>query len=336
MGKIELIIDFGSSKISIYKKDAGLVLKEAAVVLISNVDGEQKLVAAGNEAAKIIGAGGAKGLHIIEPIKEGIIVQEKACKLMIESFIKRIHNRRLFRPIISAIVLVSCGLVNIEKRNIEEVCNASGIGEVLIVETPLALHAATGKPYSFVVDIGAAKTEIAIVNETGIVAGCSINIAGNSINQAIIDYLCDKHKMRVSKQNIEIIKQSACSFLEKDLSAVEVEGRSIVDNQPREVKLRAMELRQVVSPVIDKIIEVIESVTMMIPESIAESVSVNGFYLSGGTALMPGIGNYLYEKLYFKCNILDNPIDAAVNGAQKFFYDKQLLSSLLNVPSIVK
>lgn len=336
MGKIELIIDLGSSKISIYKKDAGLVLKEAAVALISNVGGVSKLVAAGNDAQKMINSGNAKGLHIVAPIREGVVVQESACKMMIANFLARIHNRRLFKPVISAIVLVSCGLVNIEKRNIEEVCIAAGISEVIIVESPIATHLAVNKPYSFIVDMGAAKTEIAIVTDNGIAAGCSVNLGGDAINQAIIDYLCDKHKMRVPKQFIEEIKFAVCSFLDKDLSAIDIEGRSIVDNESCEVRVRASEIRNVAAPVIDKIAEAVESLTMMIPENIAESVSYDGFYLVGGTALIPGIDKYLTSKLYFKCNVMDNPMDITIESAQKFFYDKAKLSSMLNVPNIAK
>lgn len=334
MKKIELVIDFGSESIKVYKKDAGLVLNEANMIVLENIDGKQVTRFAGNEALRAVMQGRAQGLQVVEPIKEGVVVQERACILMLKNFLSRIYSGKFFKPVISAYALVSSGLINIEKTNIEEVCIKAGVSEVVIVESPIAMHMATNEKHSFIVDIGAEKTEIAIVNETGIITGCSINIGGASINQAITDYLCDRYKLRVPKSIVEEIKLNVCSFIDNDVSSIVVNGRSIVDSEPLEVKLTAAELRAVATPVIDKIIEVIESVTLMIPDNIAESISKRGFFLGGGTAEIAGIDTYLEKKLYFKCNKLESPSTAAVTSASKFFYDKTHLSEMLNIPNI--
>lgn len=328
-GKVELLVDFGSKKIAIYKRGKGLVLKEPSIIIATNSNNKLELVAAGRDAVAMIGKTSITQKDI-SPIKEGMVDNDKACRLMITDYIAKIVPLSLLRPSISVIALISCGLTPSEKRNVEEVFIAAGANEVVLVESPLAV-AANGNGAEFVVDIGGNKTEIAIVNDNAIIAGCSIDVGGDDFNRAITDFIADKYRMIIHHYTAEKVKISLATMRENDISQIAVTAKSILDGgEAKNIKLNAKEIRESITPLVDKIVQVIEDVSMMMPESLAEAVYNKGITLCGGSAVIPWLDKYISARTQLTVNLCNAPEEEAVNGGAILLGDRNLLTKLIN------
>lgn len=332
MNKICLSIDIGSKNLIIANIDSQIVLNEPSVIASTVQNNKYVNVACGLEAIKYVSA--VANSQLIYPIKNGAVDNEGAFIYMLKAFIARITPQSLFKKYIASIINVSCGLTNIEKRVIEECCYKAGIKEVIIVESPISVKAMYNEKAMFMIDIGSSKTEIAIVSDDGIINGCSINVGGDDIDNAIIDYISDRYKLIINKNSSEDIKLGLATLDENNLTTITIKGRAVLQNTKSEVKLTATELRPLVVEVLDKIIEVVESVSMMIPDAFANSVLQSGFYLLGGTSKLPGITKYFKEKLHIDITILDDPEIVVAQGGSKFFYDKGRLARMLSVDNL--
>ena len=332
MSKYMISIDLGSSNIVICNSEGAVLLNEPAVVAVCNQNSSFDNVAFGAEALRHISENSSA--QIVYPIKAGAIDNSSALSYLISECIARLVTKKFFKTTVQALVSVSCGLTNVEKRIVEDACIKGGIKELVIIESPLSTSTLVNNDVKFLIDIGASKTEISIVGETGILSGCSIDVGGNSIDNAIIDYISDKYKLLISPRNSEEVKLNIGSLVLNDTSTVSIKGRVVLHNTSSEVKLTAMEIRPVILEEIDKIIGVIESVSMMIPESHAESIMTKGFILTGGVSLMPGIVEYLNEMLYIDIIRLDDPMTAVARGGANFFRDKVRLARMLNVENL--
>lgn len=334
MNKTSLVIDLGSKNICMYQKDNSVILNEPSVIVVKNVKGEMSPVACGSDALKLLSKP-VESQQVVYPVKEGAVVNEPACVFLIKAMISRfLPQRTLLKPHIRAIVCISCGLSNVEKRTIEAVCNKAGIGEVTLVESPLAVAALIKEDEAFIVDLGGSKTEIAVTNNSGIVTGCSIDLGGDKLNQAISDYVSDKYKVIIQNNTAEKIKLGAGSLLENDITSATVTGKSIFEQSSKKITLSAAEIREAILPLVGKIAEVIESVSLMIPDNMIESIFNSGVYLCGGGAELPGIAKYIANRLKMKVTVLENPSEAVANGGVKFFYDNKRLAKLLNIGNL--
>ncbi len=323
MDKICLSVDIGSKNIVIANKDSQVILNEPSVVATANVNSKYVYVACGNEAVK--------SMQNIEPIKNGSICNVEAFVYMIKTFINRLAPRKFLRNYTSVIVNVSCGLTNIEKRVIEESFYKAGVKEVVIVESPLSVKTINNDKAMFLINMGAHNTEIALVSDDGIVHGCSIDVGGKDIDEAIFDYVGDKYRLVVNQLYCEDIKLSLASLESNNLSKIVVKGDKVTLNTPNEVKLTATELKPLVQSVIDKIIEVVASIMVMIPKSYQYIVEQNGIYLAGGASKLPGLASYLKEHLFVDVKIMDEPEFVVAQGGSKFFYDTGKLARMLNI-----
>ncbi|HRF36868.1 MAG TPA: rod shape-determining protein, partial [Clostridia bacterium] len=259
MDKICLSVDIGSKNIVIANKESQVILNEPSVVATANVNSKYSYVACGAEAAK--------SMQNIEPIKNGSICNVEAFVFMMKSFINRLAPRKFLKNYTSVNVSVSCGLTNIEKRVIEDAFYKAGVTEVVIIESPLSVKAINSDKAMFLINIGADNTEIALVSDDGIINGCSIDVGGSDIDEAIFDYVGDKYRLVVNQLYCEDIKLGLASLEPNNLSTIVIKGDKVTSSTPNEVKLTATELKPLVQGVINKIIEVAASIMMMIPKS---------------------------------------------------------------------
>lgn len=332
--KTELVIDIGSNNIRIFKKDGGLVVNEPAIAIIKYDKKNIQLVCAGKAAQKRV-ARLNPDEQVLYPVSEGVINNAKGATLFFDYFLKAVCPRTLFKPIISVIACVSCGLTNLEKRDIETILTNAGAKDVIILESPIAAFSLTKQSVACIVDIGAKKTEIAVVSEDGIVTGCSVNIAGDNFNQAIIDYVADKYRTIIQYYTTEKLKISLASFYERDTSNASVSGRAILEGEPKTIKIYASEIREAILPVINKIIDVINNVLCLVPEKTANDVFYkSGIFLCGGCSLIAGIAEYIAEVFQMQVRVIENPENAVVNGGATFFYEKDKLADILSLEKI--
>ena len=170
MKSIDLVIDIGSKNTTVYEQGKGLRFKEPTVALVTNRGNKMVLVESGRAAAQIAERDRVKE-QLLHPVKEGAIFHERAAVLMYRDFIDRVLPRSPIKPKIKAIACVSCGLTSIEKKDIENVLVRAGVGEVTLVDSPIAAAEYLGVNNSLIIDIGGSKTEIAVVGNTGIITG---------------------------------------------------------------------------------------------------------------------------------------------------------------------
>ena len=333
MNKICLSVDIGSKNIVIVDKESTSIISEPSVVATANLNSKFENVAAGAEALRYI-ANSSNNAQLIYPIKNGSVDNEVAFVYLIKTLINNIAPRKFLKNYVSVIANVSCGLTNIEKRVIEEAFYKAGVKEVVIVESPLSVKAINNDKAMFLVNIGSSNTEIAIVTDEGIVNGCSINVGGDDIDYAIIDYISDKYKLVINKTSSEDIKLGLANLEENDLSTIIIKGKAVLQNTKNEVKLTATELRPLVQNSIDKIVEVVAQVCMMIPKAHLHIIEQNGIYLCGGGSKLSGLANYLKERLFVDIKIMDEPEFAVAVGGSKFFFDKGKLARMLNIDNL--
>lgn len=327
--KVCLSIDIGSKNIVIANIDSQIILNEPSVVVSSKQNNKFVNIACGNEALKYLSVNPTS--QIIYPIKNGAVDNTNVFIYMLKAFIARVAPSGFLKKYINAIVNVSCGLTNVEKRVIEDCCYKAGIKEVTIVESPISVKALNNDKAMMLVDIGSSVTEIAIVSDDGIANGCSIDVGGDDIDNAIADYISDTHKMIINKDNGEYIKLGLVTLLDGDKGTITIKGKAVIRNMSSDIKLTATELKPIAQEIVDKIVQVVESVSFMIPKNFADCIFQNGFYLCGGGAKLPGLKEYFEDKLHIGIKIIDEPELAVAKGGSKFFYDRSKLARMLRV-----
>lgn len=334
MKQAELVIDIGSRNTTVCSRGVGVLIHEPTVAAISNRGGKMTLVQAGRQAERLAAVKQAD-FQILNPVKEGTIFHERAAALMYREFIRRAVPYRIFKPKIKVIACVSCGIGNMDKRTIERVLLKAGADEVTIIESPLAVfEGMERREGAFVIDIGASKSEIAVCDENGIIAGCSLNIGGDTLNNAIVDYVVDTYRCKIRMSSAEDIKKQIVNMYDGDRSPIIVNTESLHGEDRARIKLTAAELREPVGKLIDKIVEVAFNMSAQIPESIAMDICNGGITLCGGTAYMPGLADYIERKLEIPVYVPDMPETAAAMGALGFYRDKERLAGFINVENL--
>ncbi|MGN0771887.1 MAG: rod shape-determining protein [Christensenellales bacterium] len=333
MKMAELVIDIGTKFITISQKGKGIVLKEPCVAMVEGRRGKLVLTNCGRGA---LGNKVNENQQLVFPVKGGIILHENAFVLMMRSFINRlVSNRPIFRQSVKAIACVSCGLTNTEKQQIEKCLIKAGVKEVIILESPIAVAAGVDDSSTqFVVDVGASKTEVAIVSPSGIISGCSVNIGGDTFNQAIIDYITDTKRCRMPVGYAEKAKKQVGSLYENDLTCINMDLQEIGTNRVFEYKITAKDIKNAVEEQVSKIVEVVYNLSFQIPENYAQEVYLNGITLSGGSALFPGLSEYISMAMEMQVNVSSDPTNDVVKGGMTFLEHKEKLGRVLNVGSL--
>ncbi len=332
MLNMELAIDIGGSNTTIYQNKKGIVLAEPSVVAVKKIRNKLRLVASGKEAKKLIAnrRNIAPGLNILYPFSEGTVTNSEAARLMLKGFIETVTAGRLFRPSIAALVLISSGASVVERKNIESIFTSLGIRNVTLIEAPIAVSALLESPYNFIVIAGATTTEVAIVGPDGIITGCSVNISGNGMDEAIKKYLAEQYRIVVSRAKAEELRIKLASLSDKQTVAVEIQGRDLIDSATRKIEITAEDLRKAIIGIVNNLADVIESVSMLCPNNLVEDIYHTGITLCGGLANIHGLAQHLTERLKIKVNNLADST-APVRGASVFFENKDKLYNMIGL-----
>jgi rod shape-determining protein MreB len=330
MALIELAIDLGSNFITIYQRGIGLVMREPSLALARFVNGKPEIRDAGYRARNLLSQS-LGGARVISPVKEGAVADIEMCAMLISCFLKKIVPQKLIKPAVSAIVLISSSLVNSERKAVEKVMEKAGVSDILLVESPLALLSYTGSIGGLFVDIGAGKTEIAAVTNHGIASGCTVNIAGNAFNNAIIDFIADNYEVKIGEYTAEKLKLDALSMFENDANMTVVTGRALYDGSPKNARVKASDMYKAVAPLVDDLSEVIKSVLSSAPPELSAEILRKGVFMCGGSSQIPGIKEYIAKKLALPVIPLEDVENAVAIGGGYFFGEKTYLSDLLGI-----
>ena len=328
----ELVVDAGSGYVTIYQKGLGVVLKEPAIAIV--VPGAKKLSlkAAGTKAKKLIGK--TVGLEqVVYPFKAGSIVNHEVALLMMKDFVARIADGGALRHKITALIPVCSGLSLAERRAYETLFSRLGFSEVILVDSPNTAARLIPENSGLVINVGSSVTEFAIVAQTGIINGCSVDLAGDEYTQLVLEHLEQTCGLKVGFFTAERIKHTIMSLYPGDTSLCEVTGRDYLGS-PKTITLHSGDLYDKAAALTDNIVEVTRTMLSYLPPEMTEDVINKGIYLYGGSAELAGLKEYLEKALSLTVNVLPDPSNVVVTGGAKLLSARDVLGDILDLKNL--
>ncbi|MFD8480792.1 rod shape-determining protein [Kitasatospora sp. NPDC059673] len=330
----DLAIDLGTANTLVYVRGKGIVLNEPSVVAVNTNTGG--ILAVGAEAKQMIGRTPGN-IVAIRPLKDGVIADFEITERMLRYFILKIHRRRyLARP--RVVVCVPSGITGVERRAVVEASMLAGARQVHIIEEPMAAAIGSGLPVheptgNMVVDIGGGTTEVAVISLGGIVTAQSLRVAGDELDNAIVQHIKKEYSLLLGERSAEQIKMSIGSAFglegEKDEHA-EIRGRDLVSGLPKTVVISAAEVREAIDEPVNSIIDSVKTTLDQCPPELAGDVMDRGIVLTGGGALLRGLDERLRRETGMPVHIAENPLDSVALGAGKCVEEFEALQQVLD------
>lgn len=323
----DLGIDLGTANLLITVKGKGIVLSEPCTIAINNKTG--KIIGTGYEAYEMLGRT-PEQIKAIKPLQDGVIADFTATQMLLKNIINKICTRyNLGRP--RVVVGVPSGITEVQERAIEEAILSSGAREVYLMEEPMA--AAIGANLdvaeptgSIIVDIGGGTTEVAVISLGGIVVSNSIKIAGDELDQDIINYFKRDLGLAIGETTAEQVKKElgAAGEVLSD-KTMEVKGRDYATGLPRSVIVSSAEIAEAMKDSIREITDLVKQTLEKTPPELASDIAERGIVLAGGGALIQNIDKLLAEKTGMPVYIAENPMECVVKGTEKALDDLEKL-----------
>ncbi len=316
----DLAIDLGTANTLVYVKGKGIVLSEPSVVAVHlDSRGVKKVLAVGMEAKNMLGRTPGN-IVAIRPLREGVIADFDITEAMLRHFILRVHNRRaLVRPRI--IVSIPSGITQVERRAVKETVESAGAREIFLIEEPMAAAIGSGLPItepisSMVVDIGGGTTEVAVISLAGIVYSKSVRVAGDQMDEEIVQYMRRRFSLLIGERSAEMIKMTiGCAYPEPELKKVDVKGRDLISGIPKIVEINSEEIREAILEPVSLIVGAIKDTLENTPPELAGDIVDRGIMLTGGGALLRGLDILIREETGLPVTIAEDPLSAVVRGA---------------------
>ena len=327
-------IDLGTSSTLVTVKGHGVVINEPSVVAI-NANTKQVL-AVGAEARRMIGRTPAS-IIAIKPLEDGVISDFDSTEAMIRYFIHKVYEeypKFLKLPKPRVIIGIPSSITEVEGRAVIDAALSAVARKVYIIEEPVAAAIGARLPIddaagSMIVDIGAGTTDIAVLSLGGIVVDNTIRVAGNEIDEEVLNYARHKYNMLIGGKMAEDIKIAIGSAVPlKKETEIEVKGRDLVTGLPRIIKMSSIEVREAMIRVLEKIADAIKEALEQAPPEILSDLLDRGITLAGGGALIYGIDKFLEERLKTPIIITEDPITAVVRGTEILLDEIDLLERL--------
>jgi len=316
----DLAIDLGTANTLVYVKGKGIVLNEPSVVAVHrDSKGTRKVLAVGAEAKNMLGRTPGN-IEAIRPLKEGVIADFDTTEAMLRYFILKVHNRRtLVRPRI--IVSIPSGITQVERRAVRETVESAGAREIYLIEEPMAAAIGAGLPVteptsSMIVDIGGGTTEVAVISLSGIVYCKSLRVAGDKIDEEIVQYMKRKYSLLIGERTGEQIKMTVgCAFPDKEIQTMEVRGRDLISGIPKTIEVTSEEIREAISEPVSLIVDAIKDALENSPPELAGDIVDRGIMLSGGGALLKNLDRLIREETGLPVMVAEGPLSAVARGA---------------------
>jgi rod shape-determining protein MreB len=316
----DLAIDLGTANTIVYVKDKGIVLNEPSVVAVhQDSRGMKKVLAVGSEAKNMLGRTPGN-IVAIRPMQDGVIADFDMTEAMLKHFILCVHNRKsLVRPRI--IVAVPSGITQVERRAVREAVESAGAREIYLIEEPMAAAIGAGLPVSeptssMVVDIGGGTTEVAVISLSGIVYSKSVRVAGDKIDEAIVQYMKRKHNLLIGERTAEIIKiEIGCAYPFEEIKIGSIKGRDLISGIPKITETNSEEIREAINEQVTFIVDAIKDTLENSPPELAGDIVDRGIVLTGGGALLQNIDILIREETGLPITITDDPLSAVARGA---------------------
>ncbi len=317
----DLAIDLGTANTVLYVKGKGIVLREPSVVAVRQDGRGSKVLAVGQEAKQMLGKTPGN-ITAIRPIKDGVIADFEVTEAMLRYFIKKVHNRRtLVYPRI--MISVPSGITQVEKRAVRESAESAGAREVYLIEEPMAAAIGANLPITeptanMVVDIGGGTTEVAVISLAGIVYAKSVRVAGDKMDEAILQYIKRKHNLAIGERTAEEIKITIGNVMPEDpYETMDIKGRDLVSGVPKTLAISADEIQSAITEQIDVIIDAVKVALEVTPPELAADIVDQGIVLTGGGALLKNLDKALKEETGMPIIVTEDPLSSVVLGSGK-------------------
>ena len=326
----DLAIDLGTANTLVFAKGKGIVVNEPSIVAINKNTGEVEAV--GKEAKEMLGRTPGN-IVAIKPMKDGVIADFKVTEKMLNYFIQKAHGRKmLVHPRI--VIGVPSEITQVENRAVMDSAYRAKASEVHLVEQAMVAAIGAGLPITepsgnMVVDIGGGTTDVAVISLSGIVYSRSVRVAGNEMDDAVMQYLKKKYNLLVGERTAETIKiEIGSAFpLDKPLS-MEIKGRNLIEGVPRTVTIHDDEIRDALSECIATIINAIRVALERTPPELSADISDRGIVLTGGGALIKNLDKRIREETGLPVSIADDPLASVVLGTGRMLSDFRLLRKI--------
>jgi rod shape-determining protein MreB and related proteins len=331
----DLAIDLGTANTLVYVKGKGIVLSEPSVVAVRTDNrARNRVLAVGAEAKAMLGRTPGN-IVAIRPMRDGVIADFEVTEAMLRHFIHKVHNRRsLVRP--RVIIAVPSGITQVEKRAVKESAESAGAREVFLIEEPMAAAIGANLPITeptcnMVVDIGGGTTEVAVISLAGIVYSRSLRVAGDKMDEAIIQYIKRKYNLLIGERTAEIIKTTiGNAYPDPDkVETIEVKGRDLVSGIPKILAIDSEEVRVAISEQIDAIVETVKIALEQTPPELAADIVDRGIVLTGGGALLKNLDKLLREESGLPITVTDDPLSTVALGSGKALDSIEILKQVV-------
>ena len=330
-GSKDIGMDLGTSNILLTIKGKGIVLNEPAVVAINRQTNQ--IVATGHEAKEMLGRT-PEQIRAVRHMKDGVIADFTAAQLMIKNIITKVCKRyNAGRP--RVVVGVPSGITEVEERAVEEAVAQAGTREVYLIEEPMAAAIGAGMDVAeptgnMIVDIGGGTTEIAVISLGGIVVSDSIKIAGDLMDEEIINYIKNNLNLAIGETTAEQVKlELGCAIPLVTQKTMEIRGRELTTGLPENKIVTSEQIQEAMQSSIEKIIDLVKSTLEKTPPELASDIVERGIVLTGGGALIKGIDTLIAQKIDIPVYIAERPLDCVANGTGKTIEDMDKLRTAL-------
>ncbi len=329
----DLSIDLGTANTLVYVRGKGIVCCEPSVVAVhKTAQNVNRVLAVGKEAKEMLGRTPGN-IVAIRPLKDGVISDFEVTEAMLSYFIRKVHNRKAFvRP--RVIVAVPSGITQVEKRAVKESATSAGAREVYLVEEPIAAAIGAGLPITepygnMIVDIGGGTTEVAIISLAGIVYSTSIRVAGDRMDEAIIQHLKRKYNLLIGERTAELIKITiGGAYPEEEDRRMLVKGRDLVAGIPKTIEITGEEIRKALSDPITSIVEAVRMTLERTPPELSADIIDKGIVLAGGGAFLRNLDTLLREETGLPVIIAEDPLSCVALGCGKILEELDLLRAV--------
>ncbi len=310
----DIAIDLGTANTLIWLKGKGVVINEPSIVARTIHD--DNIVAVGDEAKAMLGRT-HRDLETIRPLQDGVIADFKMTDGMLQGFINKINFSRMARP--RMVICVPSGVTEVERRAVKDSGERANAREVYLIEEPVAAAIGIGLDISqpignIIVDIGGGTTEIAVISLNGVVTKETIRIAGDEMDESILQWFRNEHKLEIGLGMSESIKKSVGSAMQMKTKTISVRGRDLVTGIPKTIEVSSDEIRQALKDPVNAIVEAVKRCLEQTPPELAADILERGIIVAGGGSLLKGIDQIIRERTNVPVNVAEDPLLSVVKG----------------------
>lgn len=327
----DLAIDLGTANTLVFLRGKGIIVQEPSIVVVNKQTG--KVEAVGKSAKEMLGKT-PTNILAIKPMRDGVIADFEIAEKMLDYFIKKSTNNRgfLLRPRI--VIGIPTGITQVERRAVKDVAMRAKASEVYLVEQPMSASVGAELPISeptgnMIVDIGGGTTDIAVISLTGIVFNHSIRVAGNEMDDAIIQHIKKKYNLLIGEKTAEQVKMQIGSAhpLDEPMT-MEIKGRDLREGIPKTIIVDDQEVREALEDIVEAIVEAIRVALEKTPPELSADIIDRGIIVTGGGSLLKNIDKRIREETQLPVFITEDPLTTVVLGAGKMLDDLELLRKI--------